>query len=85
MINSITENNNDSLIYEIRGLTVDNNHRGHGIARLLMLGALKFSQLNGADDIIAMGHKSVLPMYEAIGMRVLSQYQKAAGELYSIR
>ena len=81
VINSITENNNDSLIYEIRGLTVDNNHRGHGIARLLMLGALKFSQLNGADDIIAMGHKSVLPMYEAIGMRVLSQYQKAAGDV----
>ncbi|DAC56470.1 MAG TPA: GNAT family N-acetyltransferase, partial [Candidatus Poseidoniaceae archaeon] len=81
IVDEITEEYSDSLLYEVRGLTVHIDHRGHGIARLLMLGALKFSQLNGADEIIAMGHKSVLPMYEDIGMSILSQFDQTAGDV----
>ena len=76
IVDELTQEHSGSLIYEIRGLTVHTDYRGHGIARLLMLGALKFSVLNGADEIIAMGHKSVLPMYEDIGMRVISQFHQ---------
>ena len=34
-----------SIIYEVRGLTVSNEYRSRGVARLLMLGALKFIQI----------------------------------------
>ena len=81
IVDEITEEYSDSLLYEIRGLTVHIDYRGHGIARLLMLGALKFAQSNGADEIIAMGHKSVLPMYEDIGMRILSEFHQTAGDV----
>ena len=81
IVDEVTQEHSGSLIYEIRGLTVHTDYRGHGIARLLMLGALKFSVLNGADEIIAMGHKSVLPMYEDIGMRVISQFHQTAGDV----
>lgn len=70
-----------SVIYEVRGLTVNNEYRSRGVARLLMLGALKFIQSNGADAIIAMGHTSVLPMYEEIGMTILNNFQASAGDI----
>ena len=46
-----------------------------------MMGALKFSHQNGADNIIAMGHTEVLPMYRAIGMHVFEEYNVPAGDV----
>ena len=70
-----------AVIHEVRGLTVNKRHRTRGLGRILMLAALKFSYQNGADNIIAMGHESVLPMYQDLGMHVFSEYHVKAGEM----
>jgi histidinol-phosphate/aromatic aminotransferase/cobyric acid decarboxylase-like protein/predicted GNAT family N-acyltransferase len=70
-----------AVIYEVRGLTINRAFRSQGYARLLMMAALKFSHENGADNIIAMGHKEVLPMYRAIGMHVFEEHHVSAGDV----
>jgi histidinol-phosphate/aromatic aminotransferase/cobyric acid decarboxylase-like protein/predicted GNAT family N-acyltransferase len=70
-----------AVIYEVRGLTINRAFRSQGYARLLMMAALKFSHENGAENIIAMGHKEVLPMYRAIGMHVFEEHHVSAGDV----
>ena len=70
-----------AVIYEVRGLTINRAFRSQGYAKLLMMAALKFSHENGADNIIAMGHKEVLPMYRAIGMHVFEEHHVSAGDV----
>ena len=70
-----------AVIYEVRGLTINDEFRNQGFAKLLMLSALKFANHNGATNILAMGHTEVLPMYRAIGMHVFEEYKVAAGEV----
>ena len=72
---------NKAVIHEVRGLTIDRAFRNQGYARLLMMAALKFSHENGADNIIAMGHTEVLPMYRAIGMHVFEEHHVSAGDV----
>ena len=70
-----------AVIYEVRGLTINDEFRNQGFAKLLMLSALKIAHRNGATNILAMGHTEVLPMYRAIGMHVFEEYNVAAGEV----
>jgi len=70
-----------AIIHEVRGLTINDEFRNQGFAKLLMMGALKFAHQNGADNIIAMGHTEVLPMYRAIGMHVFEEYNVPAGDV----
>ena len=82
VMDKITEKvNTTAVIHEVRGLTIKNQFRNQGFAKLLMMGALKFSNQNGANNIIAMGHTEVLPLYRAIGMHVFDEYNVTAGDV----
>eukprot|EP00979_Chaetoceros_neogracilis_P017662 scaffold10261_cov269-Chaetoceros_neogracile.AAC.4 len=64
----------ESKTFEIRALTIKDQFRGKGHAFSLMQAALHFSIAEGATDLIAMGHTSVLEMYKKLGMKVLEQH-----------
>ena len=82
ILDDITKKVSDkAVIHEVRGLTINRAFRNQGYARLLMMAALKFSHENGADNIIAMGHTEVLPMYRAIGMHVFEEHHVSAGDV----
>ena len=70
-----------SSIHEFRGLTISQQFRNRGFAKLLMMGALKYAHQNGARHIIAMGHSEVLPLYREIGMTVFDNHSITVGEL----
>jgi ribosomal protein S18 acetylase RimI-like enzyme len=71
----------ESKTFEIKALTIKDQFRGKGHAFTLMQAALHFSIAEGATDLIAMGHTSVLEMYKKLGMKVLEQHHVSAGEI----
>ena len=71
----------DCTVHEIRGLTLAKQFRGKGLGLKLMLASLKFSEQNGATDLIAMGHTEALPLYNSIGMNILMEHSSEAGEV----
>ena len=72
-------------LYEIRSLTVDPAYRQQGIARELMVRAcLQIRQLGGTH-VAALGRHGVLPMYQALGLKVMDEPQVLIGEAkYSV-
>ena len=55
-----------SSTFEVRALTVEKANRGKKISEGLMINALRRIHNMGGTDIIAMGHKNVLQLYEKI-------------------
>ena len=82
VLEKITNNLSDNaVIHEVRGLTINPDYRNQGFAKFLMMAALKFCYENSANNIIAMGHSEVLPMYRGIGMHVFENYNITAGDV----
>lgn len=63
----------DGSVYEIRILTVcqDHRHDGRGIALVLMLAALRWIESQGGRRIVAIGRLEVIRLYNQIGMKLL--------------
>ena len=59
-----------SSTFEVRALTVEKAYRGKKLSEGLMINALRSIHNMGGTDIIAMGHKDVLQLYEKIGMSI---------------
>lgn len=70
----------EASTFEVRGLTVASAHRGRNLAFRLMRHALEFVIERGGVDIVAMGHSSVVKLYENNGMRVFHDESVTHGE-----
>jgi histidinol-phosphate/aromatic aminotransferase/cobyric acid decarboxylase-like protein len=55
--------------YEIRLLTVIAPKRGRTIAAMLMYAALRVVEARGGDEVVAMGRREVLGMYDKAGLQ----------------
>ncbi len=66
----------DERLYEIRALTVIDPARGSLVAPALMYAAFRWIQAQGGEQLMAIGHRKVVDMYQRIGMkRVGRQFQ----------
>jgi len=63
----------DERLYEIRALTVIDPARGSLIAPALMYAALRWSQTQGGEQLMAIGHQKVVNMYQRAGMEKVGQ------------
>ena len=72
--------NKDKTTFEVRGLTISPQYRGLNLSIRLMRHALEFVVEKGGADIVAMGHTSVLNLYENNGMTVFRNFGVKHGE-----
>ena len=66
--------------YEVRALTVSPDFRGKNISFRLMRYALEFILKRGGTDVVGMGHKDVLKLYQKNGMTVFTEHGITHGE-----
>jgi histidinol-phosphate/aromatic aminotransferase/cobyric acid decarboxylase-like protein/predicted GNAT family N-acyltransferase len=71
-------------LYEVRLLTVLEQHRGTKLAYLLMLAALEHVERSGGNAIVAIGRLNLLSMYEAAGLRPLGQRATSGAVEYEL-
>ena len=73
--------NKDKTTFEVRGLTISPQYRGRNLSIRLMRHALEFVVDKGGTDIVAMGHTTVLKLYENNGMTVFRNFGVKHGEI----
>ena len=59
----------DKRLYEIRALTVIDPARGSLTAPALMYAAFRWIQAQGGEQLMAIGHRKVVGMYQRMGMK----------------
>lgn len=63
----------DEHLYEIRALTVIHPVRGSLVAPALMYAAFRWIQTRGGQQLMAIGHRDVVGMYQRLGMKLANQ------------
>jgi len=61
--------------YRSRGLWVDPNYRGKGIARKLLTATIKQGQQEGYTQIWSYPRRSSWPTYQAVGFKLASDWE----------
>lgn len=74
----------DQGLYEVRLLTVAESDRRTMLATLLMYGALRYVESQGARVIVAIGRRQVLSLYERAGLRSHGLQVRAGAVTYEL-
>ena len=74
----------DDGLYEVRLLTVVESSRHTLLAALLMYGALRYAQSQGARVIVAIGRREVMNLYERAGLQSHGLHAQAGDVTYEL-
>ena len=74
----------DEGLYELRLLTVVESSRHSLLAALLMHGALRYAQSQGARVIVAIGRREVMGLYERTGLQSHGLHAQAGDVTYEL-
>ena len=74
----------DDGLYEVRLLTVVESSRHTLLAALLMYGALRYAQSQGARVIVAIGRREVMNLYERVGLQSQGLHAQAGDVTYEL-
>lgn len=74
----------DDGLYEVRLLTVVESDRRTMVAALLMYGALRYVESQGARVLVAIGRRQILSLYKRAGLRSLGLQVQAGAVIYEL-
>jgi len=74
----------DAGMFEVRLLTVTRGFRRGPLAGLLMYGALRFAESQGATTIIAIGRIELLDLYTRVGLKPLGRRTTSGAVTYEL-
>lgn len=74
----------DETTYEVRLLTVVSHRRGSEIAALLMYAALRWVESDGGRQVVGIGRRAVMRLYERCGLRAAGRSVKAGRVTYEL-
>lgn len=74
----------DDGLFECRILTVDARHRGGGIAAILMYAALRWVEDHGGRQIVSIGRRELMPLYERAGFEQLGRSFQSGAVTYDL-
>lgn len=74
----------DEGLYEVRLLTVVESDRHTMVATLLMYGALRYVESQGARVVVAIGRRQVLGLYERAGLRTHGLHVQSGAVSYEL-
>jgi histidinol-phosphate/aromatic aminotransferase/cobyric acid decarboxylase-like protein/predicted GNAT family N-acyltransferase len=74
----------DDGLFEVRILTVVDEHRGSPLAALLMYAALRWVEDHGATRVIIIGRTEVAELYARVGMRRLGRTVRSGAVTYEL-
>ena len=74
----------DAGLYEVRLLSVGREHRGRGLAALLMYAAFRWVEARGGTHVAALGRDEVVDLYLQSGLRTTGERVRSGAVLYHL-
>jgi histidinol-phosphate/aromatic aminotransferase/cobyric acid decarboxylase-like protein len=74
----------DEKLFEIRLLTVRKGYRGTQLALLLMYAAFRWVEAHAGTDVIAIGRREVVDLYERAGLKRLGFHTRSGAVTYDL-
>jgi len=74
----------DDNLIEIRILKVIQKHRKQSIERLLSYASLRWAEVNGYSNIVAIGRKGILDLFIKFGLKTTNQFFKSGAVTFEL-